>query len=135
MFHQLGSGLDHFHQNRPRFHQNRQKSTENPPQIAPVYIYILLQDVMLQTHSSPRREAASSPLLRCTTVKKSKYIRRLAVTCEYLQLRVQKQRHSKQARGCEIAGRIAVTGPFCSYTSVLARQVEIAGRIAVTGPF
>jgi hypothetical protein len=73
MFHQLGSRLDHFHQNRPRFHQNRQRSTENPPQIAPVYIYILLQDVMLQTHSSPRREAASPPSPRCTTIKKSSY--------------------------------------------------------------
>jgi hypothetical protein len=35
-----------------------------------IFDQILVFDVMLQTHSSHRGEAASSPLLRCTTLKK-----------------------------------------------------------------
>jgi hypothetical protein len=96
----VGVRTYHFHQNRPRFHQNRQRSTENPPQIAPVYIYILLQDVMLQTHSSPRREAASPPSPLMLQSKKADTPCALqlhaqnAVTNRALQFTLKKQRPS-----------------------------------------
>jgi hypothetical protein len=38
-------------------------------------------DVMLQTHSSPRREAASPPPVRCTTAKKANTDRALQLHC------------------------------------------------------
>jgi hypothetical protein len=48
--------------------------------------YLLCDDVMLQSISSPRREAASPPLLRCTTLKEAVTLGILqlnTVTCSY----------------------------------------------------
>jgi hypothetical protein len=81
------------HRNPLQIHRNplqiHRKSTPNCPGI---YLISLVLDVMLQTHSSPRPEGPSPPLLRCTLLKKCSYKQLLTVELGALQL----QRHSAE---------------------------------------